>query len=258
MAKGLAALVLAMLIVPALIRAPDAAELLPDKPELIGRLERGDFEALDQRLAAFQEAFERGEISDTLVDYAFSTFMNSDLELEDRLGAWNEAMPGSFAAAAARGRYYWHLGWLTRDQSVAARTRRLALARMRGYFDLAEADFEQAIAERSGFSMAYGYLIDMAAARGDEVARAVALEPPAKRFLDRIEAAGLDGTKVHPKSVIDPATLSDRPRTAVGATWSPQRSRMFGTLAAEAPAPGAARSGNAIMSASHRRRPAGG
>ena len=176
MAKGLAALVLAMLIVPALIRAPDAAELLPDKPELIGRLERGDFEALDQRLAAFQEAFERGEISDTLVDYAFSTFMNSDLELEDRLGAWNEAMPGSFAAAAARGRYYWHLGWLTRDQSVAARTRRLALARMRGYFDLAEADFEQAIAERSGFSMAYGYLIDMAAARGDEVARAVALE----------------------------------------------------------------------------------
>ena len=61
-------------------RAALGAEIgLPDKLEFLTLLEQGEFETLDRRLSAYQEAFEEGRIPDTLVDYAFSTFANSRL-----------------------------------------------------------------------------------------------------------------------------------------------------------------------------------
>ena len=68
---------------------------LPDKLAFLALLEQGEFETLDRRLSAYQEAFEEDCIPDTLVDYAFSTFANSDPALEPRLANWIHQMPDS-------------------------------------------------------------------------------------------------------------------------------------------------------------------
>jgi tetratricopeptide (TPR) repeat protein len=141
---------------------------LPDKLEFLTLLEQGEFETLDRQLSAYQEAFEAGAIPDTLVDYAFSTFANSDPALEPRLATWIHQMPESYAARASRGRYYTNLAWMTRGNAFSRKTHKRKFVEMNRYFELAKLDLLEGIRIREKLSIATAMLIRTAMAQSDK------------------------------------------------------------------------------------------
>jgi tetratricopeptide (TPR) repeat protein len=152
-------------------RAALGAEIgLPDKLAFLALLEQGRYETLDQRLSTYQEAFEAGAIPDTLVDYAFSTFANGDPALEPRLAAWIHQMPESYAARAARGRYYTNLAWVARGNAFSRKTHERKFVEMNRYFELAKLDLQEGIKIREKLGIATAMLIKTAMAQSDKKA----------------------------------------------------------------------------------------
>lgn len=136
----------------------------PDKLTLVNLLRAGQTAELDRRLTKRQDRYELGDESH--VEFAFRAFANSASDLEPRLAAWVKDRPGSFAARAARGMYYFNLGWLARQGRYARDTRKEQFQRMRAYFKKARADFRAAIKVRPRFGFAYARLYEMAVADG--------------------------------------------------------------------------------------------
>jgi tetratricopeptide (TPR) repeat protein len=159
------------LAVTLLGRAALGAEIgLPDKLAFLALLEQGGFETLDRQLNAYQEAFEAGVIPDTLVDYAFSTFENSDPALEPRLANWIHLIPDSYAARATRGRYYTNLAWVARGDAFSRKTHKQIFVEMNRYFELAKLDLQEGIKIREKLSIATAMLIKTAMAQSDKKA----------------------------------------------------------------------------------------
>jgi tetratricopeptide (TPR) repeat protein len=157
------------LAVTLLDRTALGAEIgLPDKLAFLALLKQGEFETLNRRLSAYQEAFEAGVIPDTRVDDAFSTFANSDPALEPRLAKWIHQMPDSYAAQAARGRYYSHLAWLVRGNEPSGRRHKQQIAAMDAYFTRAKTDLAQALNINTELSVASALLVRAAMAQGDD------------------------------------------------------------------------------------------
>ncbi len=140
--------------------AGDAAET-PDKLELINLLKAGEWSRLERRLEAYQSAFENDRASDQLVEAAYLAFANSDQYLADHLDRWVGSAPGSYAALAARGVYYWRLGWMAHGSADAQVLTRAQTRLMRKIFFLAAQDLEAAIEIRPQFSLAYALLFDI-------------------------------------------------------------------------------------------------
>ena len=97
------ALVAALTLAAGIALAPPVAALEPpDSLALAEMLRSGKITRLQHYLNAYQGAFERGQISDGMVDSAFAAFMTTDPEMVEILTRWVEKRPESFAARAAR------------------------------------------------------------------------------------------------------------------------------------------------------------
>ncbi len=145
-----------------------AAEPFPDKLELLSVLRSGDYAELDARLVAYQERFEAGALPEDRLISALFAFANSDPELERPLNQWNGRFPESYAAALARGTYYWSIGWHSRGTRYASKTSEESFEAMDRYFALATADFTRALEINARASAAYGFLISIANASAGE------------------------------------------------------------------------------------------
>jgi tetratricopeptide (TPR) repeat protein len=146
-----------------------AAELRwPQKLELVQLLRDGEYAALESELVAYQDAYERGEITEDMPTYAVSAFAYADPALETLFAEWIIGYPESYAARLARGVYYSHLAWLSRGKNTIGRTPAARIRSMRAYFDLAQADFEHGLALNRKAITAYAGLIKIAMAGGDD------------------------------------------------------------------------------------------
>ena len=162
------ALVVALMLASGIAVAPSAVALEPpDALALVEMLRDGKITRLERHLNAYQSAFERGQISDRMVDTAFNAFMTTDPEMVEILTEWVEKRPDSYAARAARGHYYLSLGWIARGGGFANETSDDRFRTMNDFFGLAVEDLEAAISLRPRLSIAYGSLISIAQARGD-------------------------------------------------------------------------------------------
>lgn len=146
------------------VSAPTHAFDYPNKLQLIELLRSGEIAKLERRLAAYQSAFENGRASDALVEAAYFAFANSDQTLARRLDDWVDAAPESYIGRAARGVYYWRLGWIARGSDLHQEPSRQQARAMRRFFRMAEEDFEAAIDGNPRFSLGYAFLISIAMA----------------------------------------------------------------------------------------------
>lgn len=150
-----------------MLSAPVVALEAPDGPVFLEMLKSGKLKRLERHLQAYQGAFERAQISDRVVDDAFSIFETTDPEMAHVLGDWVEARPDSYAALVVRGYYYADLGWLTRGGREPGEVPADSMRAMNDFFTLAVRDLEAAIALKPELSIAHAALISIAMARGD-------------------------------------------------------------------------------------------
>jgi tetratricopeptide (TPR) repeat protein len=137
-----------LLIAPAPLSSSDAQDpknTFVDSLELIALLRAENFEALERRLTSMQLGYESGRILESKVGHAFGSFANSAPDLESKLNAWITEKPRSYAAHAARGMYFWHLGWISRQFAFARSTSAAEWEGMRRNFTLAERDLRAAL-----------------------------------------------------------------------------------------------------------------
>jgi len=163
---GWPAALLLLLVSPLVLSAPVAALDPPEGPVFLEMLESGKLKRLG-RQQAYQGAFERAQVSDRVVDDAFSIFGTTDPQMAHVLGDWVEAKPNSYAALLVRGYYYADLGWLTRGGREPGEVSADRLRAMNDFFTLAVRDLEAAIALKPQLSIAYAALISIATARGN-------------------------------------------------------------------------------------------
>ena len=146
-----------------------AAELRwPQKLELVQMLREGEYAALESELVAYQDAYERDEITEDMPTYAVSAFAYADPALEPLFAEWIIGYPESYAARLARGVYYSHLAWLSRGKNTIGRTPAAGIRDMRAYLDLAQADFEHGLALDRKAITAYAGLMSIAMLTGDD------------------------------------------------------------------------------------------
>ncbi len=158
---GLAATFLLLAVLAAGLPSTAHAVQYPDKLQLIQLLRAGSWTKLERRLEAYQSAFENGRASDELVEAAYFAFANSDQTLAEKLDHWVEIAPKSYRARAARGVYFWRLGWIARGTDVSHKPSRQQVRIMRRFFALAERDLESAIDMHPRFSLGYAILISI-------------------------------------------------------------------------------------------------
>ncbi|MDP6952375.1 MAG: DUF4034 domain-containing protein, partial [Alphaproteobacteria bacterium] len=150
-----------------MLSAPVVALEAPDGPAFLEMLRSGKLKRLERHLQVYQGAFERAQISDRVVDDAFSMFKTTDPEMAHTLANWVESRPESYAALLVRGYYYADLGWLTCGSDQPGETSADRLRAMNDFFTLAVRDLEAAIGLKPELSVAYAALISIAMARGD-------------------------------------------------------------------------------------------
>lgn len=121
--------------------AKDAAPLTRERA--ISLLARGDFAALDARLNAVQQRYERNGGSEKALHASFGFF--GDLRPEigsagEVLTAWVERYPRSYAARLARGIHYIELGLEARGTAYAGKTTDEQFEAMEDWFHLGRDD----------------------------------------------------------------------------------------------------------------------
>ena len=81
-------------------------------------LQAGRYADLDARMNGFQQAYRSGAIDDLELLREFGAFARTDSALQDKLDAWVQEYPGSYAAHLARGIYYFRCGVVTRGTKI--------------------------------------------------------------------------------------------------------------------------------------------
>lgn len=154
---------------------------LPDRHALLGWMEKGAFEKLDRRIAAYQIAFENGRRSDQAVEYVLKTFANSDPALLTKIDLWVSANSEFYAPIAARGIYNWHLGVMASVAGEEGTVNQRQVAE--NFFVEAARDLEAAMTIEPNLTTAYAVLIDIEIRRGahdeafDHMRRGLARQP---------------------------------------------------------------------------------
>ena len=143
-----------------------AANLPPDKLQVIALLQSGQYETLERQVTAWQSDFERAKIDEWEIEQFYNTFAYSDPELRERLDAWVERKPNSYAARTARGVYLYHLAGLWRGGLTAANTHPVRFDKRRAHITAARADFESALELNDKILIAYKNLMWIAVAIG--------------------------------------------------------------------------------------------
>jgi tetratricopeptide (TPR) repeat protein len=125
-----------------------------------------DFDALEQRLAALEQAYAEGKISDLLVHRGYTSFAAADPTFDDLLEAWIAAKPESHRPFIAHGYFHRNLGWLYRGGRFASETSDKRIDLMRENFSIAEDNLERALHLQPHTGVAYAGLINMNMAAG--------------------------------------------------------------------------------------------
>lgn len=139
----------------------NSSDIYPDSYWLLKQLHAGNYGALEEKLPSYQANFEAGRSSDRLVQWAYSSFRNSDPELQARLDNWVKSKPHSYAARMARANYLEHLGWMSRGTKLASETKDNQLQSMEAEFDRAIADLNAAIKLNPRLTVAYANIISL-------------------------------------------------------------------------------------------------
>jgi tetratricopeptide (TPR) repeat protein len=139
----------------------------PDKLELLALLRGADYEQLDARLRGYLKAYEKGRRPELHVEAAYLAFINSDPVLGDRIAAWIETMPASYAARAALGMREWNLAWQERGAGLAILVDAARLAAMNDHLARARAALRMAVERKPTLTPAHGALINIAMMRGE-------------------------------------------------------------------------------------------
>lgn len=140
---------------------------LPDRAALIAALREGRFVELDTELTQIEESVEVHRLPERTLDYAFRSFANSDPAIESRLDDWVAALPQSFAARFARGRYLLHLAELATDSASNANVPGEWRTMIEGLRIRAVRDIGAAIELEPSLTWAYSDLSKIALDRGD-------------------------------------------------------------------------------------------
>jgi len=143
---------------------PAAGTAAGDRASLLTLLDRGNYGRLDAYLLDLQAGYERGELAESQLEYAFDAFASANPDLEPRLTSWIERRPNSFAARLARATYYLHLGRIDLGNELHENGAALARNPESGYLSLARQDGQAAIARHPSLGIAYAALIDTAMA----------------------------------------------------------------------------------------------
>lgn len=94
----------------------------PVQREIAAMIANGDTDALEERLAAFQERYEQGAIGEEELERAFRAFRRVGADAEPVLKEWAENDPESYAAHTALGVYYLWRGIDARGGGFARET----------------------------------------------------------------------------------------------------------------------------------------
>ncbi len=165
-----------------MVAGASAAEFKVDLLDIQTLLRKGNYDALEARFAALEQAATKGDMSDQLISRAYSSFAVIDPKLEKRLERWVRAKPDSHRPYIATGFYYRNLGWHYRGSRYAHETSDKRVNLMGDNFRIAETNFKAALERRPNSGVAYGGLINMQMAAGDE-------ETIRALFLEGIQAA---------------------------------------------------------------------
>ncbi|MGH8642044.1 MAG: DUF4034 domain-containing protein [Burkholderiales bacterium] len=169
---------------PVALKPPqaEAAMPAPDVAKLRALFEAGNFNELDSLLAAYQEAYRKGAISDEEAARGIHAFARRDPDLRALYDRWVAAKPESYVARVARAHYLMQLGYLARGQAYARKTSAAQFGEMYALFQTALNDLAVAIKLDPKPVLAADILID--------IAQALGAREPAANSLDA--AIGLD------------------------------------------------------------------
>ncbi len=138
-----------------------------DRLLILDLLRSSQFEELEQKLVRQERLYKQKKIPEEHMATAYSSFANSDPELEIRLNEWVGKRKLAGIAYLARGIYYCNLGWTTRGARFISETPQDRVRGMKQYFALARKDLEEAIRIKPNLGIAYKYMISIAMSRGD-------------------------------------------------------------------------------------------
>jgi len=113
--------------------------------EVIGLVEKHDYAALDQLLAAKQQRYEQEAGSEEDLEKAFRAFRYLGPSAERALKEWSQQMPRSYAAHTARGVYYLWRGIEARGTGFASETPAEQMQAMTALLDRAAAELERSV-----------------------------------------------------------------------------------------------------------------
>jgi hypothetical protein len=151
--------------------------------ESLKLLEDGRYADLDARMNGFQQAYRTHALDDLGLLREFGAFARTDSMLPDKLDAWVQAYPGSYAARLARGIYYFKCGVVTRGTKYIERTPAEQIRGMTVYLKRARVDLLASLPLDTKPLISYRYLIVIGMEFGerdgnrDWLDKAIALDP---------------------------------------------------------------------------------
>src|SRR5207253_1407524 len=111
--------------VPRIVRQPLEAPsppIIADKRQVLALLNHGEYKALDDLLAGYQESSEREIGTEANLDAAVDAFGSSNGWIQSRIDQWLTALPHSYLAHLAKAEYYEQTGWRARGRKFATQT----------------------------------------------------------------------------------------------------------------------------------------
>jgi len=117
----------------------------PVQREVMNLLEKRDYAALEQLLAAKQQRYEQDPATEQELETAFRAFRYLGPSAEPLLKEWTQQMPRSYGAHTARGVYYLWRGVEARGTAFARETPAEQMQAMNALLDHAAAELERSV-----------------------------------------------------------------------------------------------------------------
>ncbi len=136
------------------------------------------FDRLESFVTYYQDEMDTDFRKEFWPSTAFAAFAVADPSLSPLLEEWVERYPDSFAAVAARGSYFYELGWYYRGNQYGKDTSQNRIDRMVAYHRQAAADFERALSLRSSAVAVHANMLHLMVTNG-------AGDPSARERLER-------------------------------------------------------------------------
>lgn len=136
------------------------------RPEVQERIRAGDFAALEAPIAALDDAFAAGRLTEYALNSVYFAAANSAPDIGAALDRWVDARPDTHIPWLMRGIRSNHLAWIARSDEVVAKITPQRLHRALDLFRRAQADAAAALQRRADMPTAYSTLIGAAMASG--------------------------------------------------------------------------------------------